>query len=169
DVYKRQGEPAVDTHIEPPAASTAPSRPTDLRPPDRAHQPSVPDKPAREPGAYMGYACVWVVRGDILRFDDGALVDAMKRWLHRSAEANDWDLVQVDIGEVWVNLHIEIPQKVIPGEVVAQLMEDTHQALADAQGVPLDEPIWAHGYSVATPGRLMDLHEIERFVQFYQD
>jgi DNA-binding response OmpR family regulator/REP element-mobilizing transposase RayT len=166
--------PAPSSPDEAPAAVTAHSRPTDLRPPDAmrgsAASTTQADRPRRDPGTYTGYAMLWLVLNQDYPLE-GELAAAMERWLHRSATEQEWDIIAVDIHPGWVNMHIEIPVNTSPAVVVSTLMAYTttalHDAFPDANGNGARQPLWSESYSVMTPGRLMEDKEIERFIRFY--
>lgn len=165
--------PPQDEAVEappPPAAVTLPSRPTDLKPPEalrEALQAPIPaEKPKREPGTYMGYACLWLLQTDQFSLTN-SLADGMQRWLRRTADANDWDVIEAEVGESWVNLHLEVPIKTLPRQVIQTMMQSTQRSILEATGHDPETPsIWASGYNVTTPGRLLSRREIERFIRF---
>ena len=168
-------EPPATPQVEedvPPAAQTSPSRPTALRPPedrDERLQTQAPEaKPARAEGTYTGYACLWLIQTPVFA-DNHELADAMQKWLQRSAENEDWDLIDADIRQGWVNIHIEIPVKTSPAEAIETLMNSTAESLLDALGESAPEQPWSSSYSVMTPGRLLHDDEIENFIRFYTE
>ncbi|NDJ84647.1 MAG: response regulator [Chloroflexi bacterium] len=166
-------ESAASSQAEPPAAATTPSRPTDLRPPEdmekHIQRDTTADKAEREPGTYMGYAFLWLFSDpEVAASHDHQ--EALQRWLSRTADANDWDIIDLDIGARWINLQIEVPIKSIPGEIVYTLKEETQQHFNVALGNQNGQfGLWSEGYSVTTPGRLFEPHEIERFIRYYEE
>jgi REP element-mobilizing transposase RayT len=101
---------------------------------------------------------------------DPTLTNALERWIHRTANKHDWDIIGIEIGDSWVNLHIEIPVKEIPSHVIYIFMESTAQHLTELarEDFQINTPIWAPSYTVTTPGRLLESYEIERFMHYYQ-
>lgn len=156
----------------PPAATTSPSRPTDLKPPaDLRKATSTADavtKPPREDGNYTGYALVWLIQNQTLSIDE-TFKDALSTWLARIADEELWDIVDLDIQEGWVNVHIEVPAKTLPSAIATTFMRQTEQATYDAYADLRAQaaPIWSESYSILTPGRLMDEREIERFIRYH--
>jgi CheY-like chemotaxis protein/REP element-mobilizing transposase RayT len=154
-----------------PAAQTLSSRPTNLRPPEKLKatvtQPA--ERVARASGTYVGYACFWMLESDNQRLDP-TLTNALERWILRTANKHDWDIIGVEIGDSWINLHIEIPVKEIPSHVIHTFMEATAQHLTELakEDFQNNAPIWAPSYTVTTPGRLLESYEIERFMHYYQ-
>lgn len=167
-------EPAEAIDRASPAARTTPSRPTGLRAPnelkaaiDKITPPEDQQRPARTPGSYTGYALLWLVQNENYALE-GDLASAMERWLARSAIANDWDIIDVEIRPSWVNLHIEVPVNTLPSDVIGTLMTQTAQAMQDAKPNGTENrALWSESYSVTTPGRLLQEREIERFMRFY--
>jgi REP element-mobilizing transposase RayT len=155
----------------PPAAQTLPSRPTNFRPPEKLKSTLAPheEREARAPGTYVGYACFWMLENENRRLDP-TLTNALERWIHRTANKHDWDIIGIEIGDSWVNLHIEIPVKEIPSHVIYIFMESTAQHLTELarEDFQINTPIWAPSYTVTTPGRLLESYEIERFMHYYQ-
>lgn len=161
DVQEHEAEP------EPPTSITQSSRPTGMKPPEGWTETIevVAAKPIRTPGTYMGYACLWLAEQPL----STDWQDALGRWVDRAATAHDWDVKAVEISEQWVNLHVEIPTQTNPGQVVNTLMQETVQALSTALNKDPEafQHLWAEGFSITTPGRLLAPHEIERFVAYY--
>ncbi len=154
---------------ESPAAQTLPARPTDLRPPEEMVAVIEAEKPLeREPGTYIGYGCLWLAQNPDKGLADD-LIAAIERWLRRAAQENNWDVIAVNIGPTWVNLHIEIPAQATPGDVVATLMQETQIRLYDAVGIDTESspPVWADSYNLTMPGRLLEPDEIEAFIQYH--
>lgn len=154
----------------PPAAKTQISRPTALRPPEKLKAVTEKvEKTIRAPGTYVGYACFWMLDDENLRLDP-TLTNALDRWIHRTANKHDWDVIDVEIGDSWINLHIEIPVKEIPSQVIYTFMQSTSQHLTDLakEDFHPDSLIWATSYTITTPGRLLESYEIERFIHYYQ-
>lgn len=154
---------------EPPAAITQNSRPTDLRGPAglRETASTTAASLSREPGSFAGYACLWVLRAPNLRLVDYS--EPLGYWLQRIAADQDWDFVDVRVGEFWVNVHIEIPVKLQPAEVIQLLMQETNRYLLDAIGQDSNAvgSVWASSYSITTPGRLLEPPAIERFIRYF--
>lgn len=163
-------KPTVEDDVAP-AAKTLPSRPTALRPPEKLKatitQPT--ERVARAPGTYVGYACFWMLENENLRLDP-TLGNALERWIYRTATKNDWDIIGIEIGDSWVNLHVEIPVKEIPSHVIHTFMEFTAQHLVELakEDFQTEGFVWAPSYTVTTPGRLLESYEIERFMHYYQ-
>lgn len=159
--------PLQEIPEEPPAATTKPSRPTDMKPPQGWTEAAeaLTEKPPRTPGTYVGYACLWLTQQPLVT----EWKDTLARWLERAATSHDWDVKAVEVNEQWVNLHVEVPTQANPGHVITTLMQETAQSLGNALN---NDPealthLWAEGYSITTPGRLLAPHEIERFVAYY--
>ncbi|MCB9436398.1 MAG: transposase [Anaerolineales bacterium] len=159
--------PEQEVEPEPLTSITQSNRPTGLKPPEGWTEAVevVTEKPVRTKGTYMGYACLWLAEQPLA----ADWQEALGRWVDRAAIGHDWDVKAVEISEQWVNLHVEIPTQTNPGHVVHTLMQETIQSLSEAlnKNPEAFEHLWAEGYSITTPGRLLAPHEIERFVAYY--
>ncbi|PJF42846.1 MAG: hypothetical protein CUN55_09545 [Phototrophicales bacterium] len=162
--------PITPIKEEPSAATTLPSRPTDLRPPqDLRRTTNVAEAVSitRKDENYTGYALAWLIENEEIVLHD-ELQQALETWLYRIAEENLWEIIALDIQDKWINLHIEAPAKEMPNVIAETLMQQTAQAIRDTYPALRDEtiPIWSEGYSILTPGRLMSEREIERFIRY---
>ncbi len=162
---------------EPPAAATSPSRPTDLVPPEGWQETveaaanaavSVPVRPDHpdpdEP--YAAFTCVWLPADPTLELQDD-LADALERWIDNFADNSAWYLGDLAILPDYILLTLHTPQKMLPDEVVATLMAETEDLMAEhfplvAKGLPL----WTDGYYVVSPPRDLSEREIARFITY---
>ncbi|MBZ0318223.1 MAG: response regulator [Anaerolineae bacterium] len=144
------------------------SRPTDLKAPAGLRDVK-PSPNVREPGSYAGFACLWLLQAPNIRLVDYS--EPLGYWLQKVASEQDWDFVDVMVGEFWVNVHIEIPVKAQPAEMMDILMGETNRYLLEALG---QDPqvygsVWASSYSITAPGRLLEPQAIERFIRYYSE
>ncbi|MBI5931710.1 MAG: response regulator [Chloroflexi bacterium] len=158
----------VSIEEEAPASITQHSRPTDLKAPAGLRE-VVATPPTREPGSYAGYACLWLLQAPNIRLVDYG--EPLSYWLQKVATEQDWDFVDVRVGEFWVNAHIEIPVKAQPAEMMEIVMRETSRYLLEAVGQDPDtyESVWASSYSITAPGRLLEPQAIERFIRYYSE
>ena len=144
------------------------SRPTDLKAPAGLRE-VVAGPAVREPGSYAGYACLWLLQAPNIRLVDYG--EPLGYWLQKAATEQDWDFVDVQIGEFWVNVHIEIPVKAQPAEMMELLMGETNRYLLEAIGQDPEVygSVWASSYSITAPGRLLEPEAIKRFIRYYSE
>ncbi len=178
-VPEKTGQPE-EIHVPPAQAEVNPatvitedvptqlSRPTDLKAPAGLREVAV-GPAVREPGSYAGYACLWLLQAPNIRLVDYG--EPLSYWLQKVATEQDWDFVDVRVGEFWVNVHIEIPVKAQPAEMMELLMRETNRYLLEAIGQDPDAygSVWASSYSITTPGRLLEPEAIERFIRYYSE
>ncbi len=178
-VPEKTGQPE-EIHVPPAQAEVNPatvitedvptqlSRPTDLKAPAGLREVVV-GPAVREPGSYAGYACLWLLQAPNIRLVDYG--EPLSYWLQKVATEQDWDFVDVRVGEFWVNVHIEIPVKAQPAEMMELLMGETNRYLLEAIGQDPDVygSVWASSYSITTPGRLLEPEAIERFIRYYSE
>jgi DNA-binding response OmpR family regulator len=167
DLIPEGQAPTVVAPIEPPAAQTRPSRPTDLRPPAGLHEEiaveKVPEKP-EEPQA--AYTCLW------LPYDpgqelEGAFADDLASWIFEVAGASRWAVDDLVIHSDYLQLSISIPQKTLPDGVIMQLMQETAQRSAEAYPAQVyGAPLWTDGYYLVAPPRELTEREIARFITY---
>jgi REP element-mobilizing transposase RayT len=168
------------------AASTLPSRPTDLRPPtglhDVVYEPETieeaeqiaeeeeietPERPPRPEGPYTAYTCLWLLndpRQELL----GDFADELLYWIGDIAEENAWDIDYLDIQADYVMVSLRVPHKTLPDSVVGLMMDETAQRSADYYPDMVSDPysLWADGYYVVTPPRTLTEREIARFITY---
>jgi len=158
------------------AASTKPSRPTDIRPPEglvRYEQPEVepqlepPLRPPRPEVPYAAYTCLWLPNDPGLELL-GNFADDLYYWIQEIAVDNAWELDSLDVRPDYVVLSMRIPQKTLPDTALNILMEQTVQRLAPSYPDIISDmaSFWANGYYVATPARVLTEREIARFITY---
>jgi hypothetical protein len=158
DIYEVESEPA----------RTLPSRPTDLKPPpDFKEAIGEITPPERPVGTYTDYGCVWLLQE--IRVDiQNQYQYALQQWIKRICVEREWDIIALEIGAGWVNLHISIPIKTLPNDVLFRLMHETNAAMQEVLGRNADAypSIWYNSYIINTPGRLLPNKDIDRFIRF---
>jgi DNA-binding NarL/FixJ family response regulator len=183
----RQLIQALDTVPEPPpleaeAATTLPSRPTDLRPPDGLRdavgeiderftadegfhapgsepEPAPPPKPPRAEGPYTTYAFVWLPQATTISQD---VSDVVVDWLTAIATEHAWQVEGVEVQPTYITVQISMPANETPTATVEILMRET-SARANEQA------LWADAYYIVAPGRAVTQQEIASFMEYRRD
>ncbi len=163
---------------ESPAAITTPSRPTGLRPPEGLRETvaeqdtasAAEDIPARtagdESGPYTAYTCLWLSSDPGLELQ-GDLVSGLSTWLQDLTQQNAWELEELDIWPDYLLLTLSVPQKLLPDDVMARLMDETSRLSVDYfPDLVREGPLWADGYYVVSPARALTEREIARFITY---
>ncbi|MBI5957977.1 MAG: response regulator, partial [Chloroflexi bacterium] len=138
---------------EPPAATTTPSRPTELRAPAGLHEAAAESMPVRpvptEP--YSAYTCLWLPfdPGQELR---GNLADDLDEWIRDLARQRVWELHALDIHSDYVLLSFGVPQKTLPDSALTELMQETARLCAESYPSTVEVgPLWTDGYYLVAP------------------
>lgn len=142
------------TEVE--AATTLPSRPTDIKPPE-VLQSAVATSVVDEPLA--AHAFLWLpnkapLPSNILQLLDG--------WLKLAAQAHGWKLDSVDAQAGHIIVYASAPVSITATETVEGLMRNSAD-FAAAAGI---DHIWDVGYYIVSPARELSAQEIADFVEF---
>jgi DNA-binding response OmpR family regulator len=165
-------EPAPGAPSESQAATTLPSRPTDLRPPEgmpeaaRSTEGIVEEAaaaetptPPRAEGLYTAYAFVWLPREAVIA--DG-VANMLVDWINAVAAAHAWQLDGTEIQPAYVTVQISIGANEMPSAAVETLMRET-AARAN------DPALWSEAYYIVAPGRAVTQQEIANFMEYRRD
>ncbi len=158
---------------EPPAATTRPARPTDLRAPEGLHAAAAIEQPA--PAAtrphpdtpYAGYTVLWLPWDPRLELG-GAYAEALSGWIAGIAQERAWDIDALAIEADYVEIALKVPQKNLPDVVIHTLFDETARRTAEHFPELIDGAgrLWANGYYVVTPPRNLSEREIGRFITY---
>lgn len=153
----------IKEEATPEAAETLDSRPTDLTPPPGLKEAIEDIKPARKAGTYQGYGCLLVLQ---YKVEAGQI----ESWIRETAIQNEWDMIESDIHQSWINLHIEVPVDKLITEVIETLQQNSNQRFYESIEQSSEEHpfIWANAYNFQSDGRLLAQEEIDEFLRFYQ-
>lgn len=150
-------------------AEVAPVSIEDVLPEDYAPvvEQDTPIKPIKavDVGPLNPYSFVWLLR-DAERPLGPEVIAAIEQGLLETLPNLYWKINALEVYEDFIYLFAEIPGETYPGELSRSLREESaHFALAADDS--LDETtLWAESYLVLTPGRALNLEEIQRFIQF---
>ncbi|MEO8393741.1 MAG: transposase [Chloroflexota bacterium] len=142
---------------------------------------TVPEAPAAEPAALPApavmrsepvdvslmtpYACVWLLRDPRAHLDD-AVSQAIVAGLHIQMQEKQWNIQALQVREDYIYMLADVPGEDPAYQIVRDLKRRSAE-IAHAQNpgyVP--DSLWADSYLVVTPGRELDLEEIQQFINF---
>jgi hypothetical protein len=175
-------ESVPEQPFEAEAATTLPSRPTDLRPPDGLREavgigderftadeavslpaaepaPISPPEPPRAEGPYTTYAFVWLPHSSTISQD---VSDVVVDWLAAIATEHMWQVEGVEVQPTYISVQISIPANETPTTTVEILMRDTAVRANE-------EALWADAYYIVAPGRAVTQQEIASFMEYRRD
>ncbi len=169
----------VPERAESEAATTLPSRPTDLRPPEHLYE--VAGTPAeaspesapieaptttlpgemvpRAEGPYAAYAFVWLPRADVI---PEQISSVLLDWINTIAAEHDWQVEGVEIQPTYVTAQVSIPANETSTATVEALMRETAARSKDSA-------LWADAYYIAAPGRPVTQQEIASFMEYRRE
>lgn len=120
----------------------------------------IEDNILRNPFAY-----VWILRdssGHMPRQTAQAIVSGMNVQLREQV----WRVRELRAADEYVYLLADVPGDTPPNQVIRELKRRSAQ-IASAQNKSLDsDHLWADSYLVVTPGRSLDMDEIQQFINF---
>lgn len=138
---------------------------------------SVPEAPATIPEApapvavevddttRTPYACVWLLRDPSAHLDSAAS-QAVTAGLNVQMREQGWTIRSLQVHEDFVYLLADVPGEE-PAYKIMRELKRRSAALAHAQNAAYtDNGLWADGYLVVTPGRDLDVEEIQQFINF---
>lgn len=165
---RRQGKALTDALIAPP-----PTALPELPPPAHLPEPvaimeaALPDEPAEivriDVGPRMPYAFVWLLANPAQQLTK-TQQEAVEQGLRRQLPSQGWRINDLHIDEDYVYLLTDIPDARPANEIVRELQQRSGE-LIDASAA---ERLWSDSYLVITPGRALDLEEIQQFISFAQ-
>lgn len=111
------------------------------------------------------YAVVWLLR-DPTRSLDAATSSAIISGMNVQLAERAWEIQDLQAKEDFVYLLANIPGDIPPYEIVRDLKRRSAD-IAHRQNPALKpDTLWADGYLVVTPGRQLDVDEIQQFINF---
>jgi REP element-mobilizing transposase RayT len=111
------------------------------------------------------YSFVWLLRDSSYPFTQ-AMREALTIDLQAQLKAQFWHIIELDVQEDYIYLYAEVPGETAPNELIREVMNRTAELIEyHNQGFNTRE-LWADSYLVLTPGRAMDIEDIQRFIVF---
>lgn len=163
---RRQGKALMDALIAPP-----PTALPEIPPPARLPEPmalleaALPDEPAEivpiDVGPLLPYAFVWLLADPAQRLAK-TQQKAVEQGLRRLLPAQGWRINTLHVDEDYVYLLTDVPGARPANEIIRELQQRSGE-LIDASSA---NRLWSDSYLVITPGRALDLEEIQQFISF---
>jgi CheY-like chemotaxis protein/REP element-mobilizing transposase RayT len=123
-----------------------------------------PPRPA-EVGPLVGYACLWIIRDPNSRLNEET-AQAIMSGLHMQLQEQAWQIQTIEAQDEYVYLLVDIPGETPPPEIIRDLKRRSAE-IAHAQDPAVDQSnLWADSYLMITPGRALDMDEIQQFISF---
>lgn len=117
------------------------------------------------PGPLMPYTFLWMVRDPDAHFSE-AVGESIVTGLRAQLNAQGWTVARLEASEDYVYLLAGVPGESPTYEVVRDLKQRTAE-LARRRDPSLDtNNLWSDSYLVMSPGRELDVEEIQQFVNF---
>ncbi|MBI1257255.1 MAG: response regulator [Chloroflexi bacterium] len=122
----------------------------------------------REPidvSAMTPYACVWLLRDPRAHLDD-AVSQAIVAGLHTQMQEKQWNIQTLQVREDYVYMLADIPGEDPAYKIVRDLKRRSAEIAHAQNAAYVRDGLWADSYLVVTPGRDLDLEEIQQFINF---
>ncbi len=153
---RRQGQRLVD------ALLSVPEAPLVVEPEPLLVKAALPVVDA---GMMTPYAWVWLMRDPKSRLDQ-AVSQAIVAGLNIQLREQRWQICNLQAHEDYVYLLAEIPGEQ-PGYQIVRDLKRRSAEIAHAQNPAYaPESLWSDSYLVVTPGRELDIEEIQQFINF---
>jgi DNA-binding NarL/FixJ family response regulator/REP element-mobilizing transposase RayT len=111
------------------------------------------------------YAYVWIIRDPDTQISN-SVAQAIVRGMNKQLREDAWHLQEIQAKEEYVYLLADVPGETPPYEVIRDLKRRSAE-IAYSHNPTLDpNTLWADSYLVVTPGRKLDVDEIQEFIQF---
>ena len=118
-----------------------------------------------EVGTRTPYACVWLLRDPHAQLDE-AVSQAIVAGLNVQLREKQWQIESLQAHEDYVYLLADVPGEDPAYQIVRDLKRRSAE-IAHAQNPGYTaEGLWADSYLVVTPGRELDIEEIQQFINF---
>lgn len=126
---------------------------------------ALPDEPAEivpiDVGPLLPYAFVWLLIDPAQRLAK-TQQKAVEQGLRRLLPAQGWRINTLHVDEDYVYLLTDVPGARPANEIIRELQQRSGE-LIDASSA---NRLWSDSYLVITPGRALDLEEIQQFISF---
>ncbi|MBC7813245.1 MAG: transposase [Burkholderiales bacterium] len=153
--------------ITQPAPALDQTAPRDVSPPARASQEMVitPTPATPEVGPLTAYAYVWLLRDREGRLSERA-AEAIHAGLNVQLAEQHWQIRVLEVQEDYVYLVTDVPGETPPPELIRDLKRRSADIARTQDSTIEPSNLWADSYLVITPGRELDLEEIQQFINF---
>lgn len=140
--------------------------------PETPPEPAAPDQPveAIEPAVErQPYAYVWTLRDPTARLTP-PVAQAILSGMHVQLRERAWQIDDIRAQDDFVYVLAQVPGDTPPYEVIRDLKRrsaEIAREIARRQNQRLDPAsLWADSYLIVTPGRPLDMEEIQEYIRF---
>ncbi len=153
---RRQGKRLVDALLSVPEMPPA-TMPEETR--VKAVEP-VADGATRTP-----YACVWLLRDPKAHLDD-AVSQAITSGLNVQMREKQWTIQSLQVHEDYVYMLADVPGEEPAYKIIRDLKRRSAEIAHAQNAAYTPDGLWADSYLIVTPGRELDVEEIQQFINF---
>jgi DNA-binding NarL/FixJ family response regulator/REP element-mobilizing transposase RayT len=111
------------------------------------------------------YACVWLLR-DPGAYLDEAVSQAIVAGLNIQMHEQQWNIQTLQVREDYVYMLADVPGEDPAYQIVRDLQRRSAEIAHAQNPAYVPDSLWADSYLVVTPGRELDLEEIQQFINF---
>jgi DNA-binding NarL/FixJ family response regulator/REP element-mobilizing transposase RayT len=111
------------------------------------------------------YAMVWVLR-DHAAILDSAAASAIASGMNIQLSERAWQIQDLQVKDDYVYVLAAVPGETPPYEIVRDLKRRAGEIAYRQNPALKPEALWGDGYLVVTPGRPLEIDEIQQFINF---
>jgi DNA-binding NarL/FixJ family response regulator/REP element-mobilizing transposase RayT len=116
-------------------------------------------------GPLMNYSFLWMLRDPVGQLSDSAR-EAITTGLRAQLNSQGWQVDHLEANEDFIYILAGVPGETPTYEVVRDLKRRS-SALASSRDRSIEpESLWSESYLVMSPGRELDIEEIQQFINF---
>lgn len=122
--------------------------------------PAVVDPGPREPFAY-----VWLLR-DPNSYIDNPVAQAITAGMQMQLQEASWRIHELHVSEDYIYVYAEVPGEEPAFRTIRDLKRRSAEIARAQNGSIQPDNLWADSYLIVTPGRNLDIEEIQQFINF---
>jgi len=124
-------------------------------------------EPAIDLGTLVPYTFVWLLK-DLTAVFDPATAEAINAGLRVQLSERGWYIRHLDVQDDYVYIVASIPGDE-PAQSLIRNLQRRAAKIAATQQPKLDpETLWAESYFILSPGRLLNIQEVQQYINFYR-
>ncbi|MFZ4813249.1 MAG: transposase, partial [Phototrophicaceae bacterium] len=124
-------------------------------------------EPAIDLGTLVPYTFVWLLK-DLTAVFDPATAEAINAGLRVQLSERGWYIRHLDVQDDYVYMVASIPGDE-PAQSLIRNLQRRAAKIAATQQPKLDpETLWAESYFILSPGRLLNIQEVQQYINFYR-
>lgn len=118
-----------------------------------------------KPEVLTPYTFIWILRDSEQPLSDG-VAQAVVAGLDLTLSQRLWSIHTLQVHNTYIYLYADVPGEQSAHDVVPELKRLSAEITQNKDQSVDIENMWADAYLVLTPGRELDLDEVERFIRF---